>query len=214
MRKLVEGHIAVALKRIELAKRRARDDQRLGNRTNVALKVSFCVSGWVGAEGGDRPGDMERGEERYHATGPFLTLSSKQTIVSSGKLSDVLTAVHLLELSTHFSIHCRKIVAQHRAVPVLLSLIRSCNRSVHHQRVIGVALAVLRNLVCCSQTVRVVFEVQCIVETLVGLMQVYRTTPELLLPSVGDRAALFRDPEVQICHPARQSHVQDHHQSS
>jgi hypothetical protein len=89
------------------------------------------------------------------------------------------------------------VVVQHKAVPVLLALIRSCNRSVHHQKVIASALTVLLNLARYLETVFMVFNVQPLVETLAELMQVYRTVPSLFLPAVRIMLYFARIPECR-----------------
>ena len=56
-------------------------------------------------------------------------------------------------MSTRLSPVCCERLASHHAIPILLFLIQSCNRSQPHMEVLRLALNVLRNLALCDKTV-------------------------------------------------------------
>jgi len=127
----------------------------------------------------------------------YRTRTALRAIGSSRQLQDVVKACHVLELSTRYAVHCRQVVARHRAIPVLLQLIRSCNRSQPHQSVIRLALQVVDNMARCPATINDVFAVGSLVDTLVELMQVYRTTPAIFLPAADILVIFARRSELR-----------------
>ncbi|XP_078074264.1 abnormal spindle-like microcephaly-associated protein [Mustelus asterias] len=88
--------------------------------------------------------------------------------------SDILAALQHLEVATRLSSICCENLARSGATPIILSLIRSCNRSVPSMDVIKCAIQVLFNLSKYQKTSAVVYEVENSINTLLNLLQVYR----------------------------------------
>uniref|UniRef100_A0A8C5WK29 Assembly factor for spindle microtubules n=1 Tax=Leptobrachium leishanense TaxID=445787 RepID=A0A8C5WK29_9ANUR len=89
-------------------------------------------------------------------------------------LSYILAALQHLEVATRLSAVCCEIMARSRAVGVIFTLIRSCNRSIPCMEVIKLAVQVLLNLSKYEGTVQVVYEAERSVAVLLDLMQIYR----------------------------------------
>lgn len=78
---------------------------------------------------------------------------------------------------------CVDAVSQN-AVPVILALMQSCNRSQPHLELVKYGLNVLRNLAACPATCRSVFEPDNLLDVLVELMQIYRDKEDIFLKAV------------------------------
>ncbi|CAK6442302.1 unnamed protein product [Pipistrellus nathusii] len=97
-------------------------------------------------------------------------------------LSAVLEALRHLEVATRLSPRCCEDLAQSGALRQLFLLIRSCNRSVPCMEVVSYAVQVLLHVAKYERTVAAVSAVDGCVDTLLGLLRVYREKP-------GDRLA-------------------------
>ena len=69
-----------------------------------------------------------------------------QTLLHSSNLGHVLRAVASLEMFTLIAEHVCALMVLEGAVSVIFKLIRDCNRSTPHLKVVGHALRVLRNI--------------------------------------------------------------------
>jgi hypothetical protein len=98
------------------------------------------------------------------------------------------------EVTTKLAASCCVRLAEHHAIPILLVLIRSCNRSQPHMEVLRLALLVLRNLAECPRTVGHVFAAEEVVEVLSELMQIYRDSTDIFVRSLQVLAILAADP--------------------
>uniref|UniRef100_UPI00398F6964 abnormal spindle-like microcephaly-associated protein n=1 Tax=Pristiophorus japonicus TaxID=55135 RepID=UPI00398F6964 len=88
--------------------------------------------------------------------------------------SNILAALQHLEVATRLSSICCENLAQSGATPIILILIRSCNRSVPSMDVIKYAVQVLLNLSKYEKTSAVVYEVDNSINTLLDLLCMYR----------------------------------------
>ncbi|XP_067846741.1 abnormal spindle-like microcephaly-associated protein [Heptranchias perlo] len=88
--------------------------------------------------------------------------------------SYILAALQHLEVATRLSSICCENLAQSGATPIILILIRSCNRSVPSMDVIKSAVQVLLNLSKYEKTSAVVYEVDNSINTLLDLLHMYR----------------------------------------
>ncbi|XP_060686162.1 abnormal spindle-like microcephaly-associated protein isoform X2 [Hemiscyllium ocellatum] len=88
--------------------------------------------------------------------------------------SHILAALKHLEAATRLSSICCENLARSGATPIILILIRSCNRSVPSMEVIKYAVQVLLNLSKYHRTSTVVYEVDNSINTLLDLLQMYR----------------------------------------
>ncbi|XP_048448980.1 abnormal spindle-like microcephaly-associated protein homolog [Rhincodon typus] len=88
--------------------------------------------------------------------------------------SHILAALKHLEAATRLSSTCCENLARSGATPIILTLIRSCNRSVPSMDVIKYAVQVLLNLSKYHKTSTVVYEVDNSINTLLDLLQTYR----------------------------------------
>ncbi|XP_045431978.1 abnormal spindle-like microcephaly-associated protein isoform X2 [Pipistrellus kuhlii] len=97
-------------------------------------------------------------------------------------LSAVLEALRHLEVATRLSPRCCEDMAQSGALRQLFLLIRSCNRSVPCMEVVSYAVQVLLHVAKYERTAAAVSAVDGCVDTLLGLLRMYREKP-------GDRLA-------------------------
>lgn len=97
-------------------------------------------------------------------------------------LSAVLEALKHLEVVTRLSPRCCEDMAQSGAIGQLFLLIRSCNRSVPCMEVVSYAVQVLLHVAKYERTAAAVCAVDSCVDTLLGLLRMYREKP-------GDRVA-------------------------
>ncbi|XP_078417845.1 abnormal spindle-like microcephaly-associated protein isoform X2 [Cetorhinus maximus] len=88
--------------------------------------------------------------------------------------SHILAALQHLEVATRLSSICCENLARSGATPIILILIRSCNRSVPSMDVIKCAVQVLFNLSKYQKTSAVVYEVDNSINTLLDLLHMYR----------------------------------------
>ncbi|XP_067893808.1 abnormal spindle-like microcephaly-associated protein isoform X2 [Heterodontus francisci] len=88
--------------------------------------------------------------------------------------SHILAALQHLEVATRLSSICCENLARSGATPIILILIRSCNRSVPSMDVIKCAVQVLLNLSKYQKTTAVVYEVDNCINTLLDLLHMYR----------------------------------------
>ncbi|NXS35336.1 ASPM protein, partial [Pomatostomus ruficeps] len=90
-------------------------------------------------------------------------------------LSYILTALKHLEVATRLSPVCCENMAQSRAIHTIFLLIRSCNRSVPCMDVIRYSVQVLLNVSKYERTTQAVYEAENSVDTLLDLLQIYRS---------------------------------------
>ncbi|KAM4642165.1 abnormal spindle-like microcephaly-associated protein [Discoglossus pictus] len=108
-------------------------------------------------------------DKLYHRTAVAL-----EYLLTYKHLSYILAALQHLEVATRLSSVCCESMAESQAVRTLFILIRSCNRSIPCMEVIKLAVQVLLNLSKYEKTTRAVYEVDCSVDVLLDLMQMYR----------------------------------------
>ncbi|XP_050833087.1 abnormal spindle-like microcephaly-associated protein isoform X3 [Serinus canaria] len=90
-------------------------------------------------------------------------------------LSYILAALKHLEVATRLSPLCCENMAQSRAIFSVFLLIRSCNRSVPCMDVIRYSVQVLLNVSKYERTTRAVYEAENSIDTLLDLLQMYRS---------------------------------------
>ncbi|KAM4773142.1 abnormal spindle-like microcephaly-associated protein [Cyanocitta cristata] len=90
-------------------------------------------------------------------------------------LSYILAALKHLEVATRLSPLCCENIAQSRAIFSIFILIRSCNRSVPCMDVIRYSVQVLLNVSKYERTTRAVYEAENSIDTLLDLLQMYRS---------------------------------------
>jgi abnormal spindle-like microcephaly-associated protein len=102
------------------------------------------------------------------------TATALEALLGSSKLAIVMRACQTLEVSTRLSVVCCENFAHGGAVPVLYSMIRSCNRSEPHLMLLKHALSTLRHVSRQPRLVAYVSEPAEAVEVLVDLLQMFR----------------------------------------
>jgi hypothetical protein len=102
------------------------------------------------------------------------TSSALEILLGSSKLAVVMKASQTLEISTRLSGVCCGVFCRQGAVPIIYSMIRSCNRSEPHLELLKFALSALRNVSRHGALVRYVAEPGEAVEVLVDLLQMFR----------------------------------------
>ncbi|TRZ18192.1 hypothetical protein HGM15179_008858 [Zosterops borbonicus] len=89
--------------------------------------------------------------------------------------SYILAALKHLEVATRLSPQCCENMAQSKAMSSIFVLIRSCNRSVPCMDVIRYSVQVLLNVSKYERTTQAVYEAENSVDTLLDLLQIYRS---------------------------------------
>ncbi|TRY96933.1 hypothetical protein DNTS_014281 [Danionella cerebrum] len=86
----------------------------------------------------------------------------------------ILAALKHLETATRLSPECCERLVESGATHTIFTLIRSCNRSVPSMEIISISIQILLNLSKFNRTIDAVYEVECSLETLLDLLQIYR----------------------------------------
>ncbi|XP_069793951.1 abnormal spindle-like microcephaly-associated protein isoform X2 [Narcine bancroftii] len=102
------------------------------------------------------------------------TATAIYCILKYKHFSDILAALHHLEVATRLSAICCENLAESGAAPIIFTLIRNCNRSVPCMDVIKHAVQVLLNLSKYEKTASVVYEVDNSIDILLDLLYMYR----------------------------------------
>lgn len=108
------------------------------------------------------------------------TNSALHTLLSTRNLGHVLASLASLEMFTLISSRVAALMVEEGAVPVMMSLLRTCNRSLPHQKAVSHALRVLANIGRSAPLLVRVWEQPDVVPTLVELAQSYRENEALL----------------------------------
>ena len=118
------------------------------------------------------------------AAAPQLTLGRRtraalDVVLGSRQLTLILQACETLEVSTRLSHVCCECFARCNAAPVIISLLRSLNRSKPHQELVRLSLAVLHNVA----TVPSAFDAVCAAvegaDVMVDILQMFRDIPDI-----------------------------------
>jgi len=127
-----------------------------------------------------------------------LTVKALDILMQPGKpkLSLVIRSCELLELATYVSSSCYQKIMELKIVETIFELMRSCNRSEPHLKLVTLALNILYNLVVASEeTARHVFECPQSIQTLVDQMAHSRDRAELLMRITDVMLVLCSSPE-------------------
>lgn len=116
------------------------------------------------------------------------TNSALHTLLSTRNLGHVLASLASLEMFTLISSRVAALMVEEGAVPVMFTLLRTCNRSLPHQKAVSHALRVLANIGRSGPLLVRVWEQPDVVPTLVELAQSYRENEALL----GETLELLR----------------------
>ena len=108
------------------------------------------------------------------------TNTALQTLLATRNLGQVLASLASLEMFTLISSRVAALMVAEGAIPVMLKLLRTCNRSLPHQKAVGHALRILANIGQTAPLLVKVWEQSDIVPTLVELAQSYRENEVLL----------------------------------
>merc|ERR1711916_123929 len=73
--------------------------------------------------------------------------------------------------------------AEEGGVPIIYSLIRSCNRSKPHMEVLRHAIRILHNLSVCKETTEAAYAEDGAVNLIAEQMQMYRDKEEIFVPA-------------------------------
>ncbi|KJE98230.1 hypothetical protein CAOG_08226 [Capsaspora owczarzaki ATCC 30864] len=108
--------------------------------------------------------------------------SALEMLLTSKKTSMTLRACNNLDVVTQLSeACCETMVRAEGAVPILLSLISSCNRSPEHMEILTHALNILLHLVMLPSTVEAVFAEPNCVNTIAELLQMFRDKDDIFV---------------------------------
>jgi abnormal spindle-like microcephaly-associated protein len=113
------------------------------------------------------------------------TQAALAILLTSKHLTQIHRACSNLEVSTRLSYVCCESLIGNDAVPIIFTLIRSCNRSKPHVEVLKMALNILRNLARWKRTVGLVLAAPGAVDIIIELLQMYRDKPDISLRSIS-----------------------------
>lgn len=121
------------------------------------------------------------------------THAAVATLLHASQLPVLIDACKTLGTSTRFSSVCCSIVSDSTAIPALFDVIRGCNRSQPHLKLLRAALSVLDNISRFPDiSFRIAEHPDC-VPCLVDLLQMYWNQPEIFLPVCHLFANLLAD---------------------
>ena len=121
------------------------------------------------------------------------TTSALDELLTHKQLTFVLRAVENLAAVTKWSFSCCERLVEHRAVPIIFQLIRSCNRSKPHLVVLHHSLRILLHLARCPSTISCIFDEPDSLSLLVELLQMYRDKSDIFASACQLLIALCRD---------------------
>lgn len=131
---------------------------------------------------------LAKANERARADAT-MTLGSRTSraldvVLNSKALTEILHACVTLEVSTRLSRRCAQRFAFTQAAPVIIALIRSCNRSKPHQQLVRLALRILANVAGHDDTLPAICSACEGTDVLVDLLQMFRDVGPICEPAV------------------------------
>ena len=107
------------------------------------------------------------------------TSGALEVLVGSTSLAEIMKACQTLNVASRLSeVCCEQFTSEQNAIPIIYSMMRSCNRSQPHLELLKVALQVLKNVCIYPRLAPAVAQAPEAVDVLTDLMQMFRDKPK------------------------------------